>query len=418
MKSYFGRTVAIDASMCLYQFLVAVRQAGGHGSLTNSEGEVTSHLQGFFHRTIGFMELGIKPVYVFDGAPPSMKGGELAKRKARRAKAEEELKTATQQGDAEAVEKFTRRLVHVTKDQNEDVKTLLRLMGVPVIEAPCEAEAQCAELSKAGKVYAVATEDMDALTFGTTRQLRHMLASKAKKMDIAEIEVQAVLEGLDVTMEQFIDLCILMGCDYTSTIRGLGPKTALKQIRLHKNIETIIAKHKDPSKIPPDFNHVGARGLFVEPIVDDAKDVRIKFSSVDEAGLRKFMCVDKGFAEKTITNGINRLKNSKKTGSQNRLEGFFKVERTQIKAKPKAKTVKGKRGKKKVVEAPPKKLTLQDGFGGFFNSTATKKTKTKTETASPAAAAEKRKKPSATKKTSSAKKVKKVYKRPKLTRFG
>ena len=45
---------------------------------------------------------------------------------------------------------------------------------VPVVEAPCEAEAQCAELVKEGKAHAVGTEDMDALTFGSTKQLRNM----------------------------------------------------------------------------------------------------------------------------------------------------------------------------------------------------------------------------------------------------
>ena len=34
-------------------------------------------------------------------------------------------------------------------------------MGIPVIDAPGEAEAQCAELVRMGKAYASATEDMD-----------------------------------------------------------------------------------------------------------------------------------------------------------------------------------------------------------------------------------------------------------------
>ena len=58
-------------------------------------------------------------------------------------------------------------MVKVEKQHTEDVKRLLTLMGVPFITAPCEAEAQCAELVKKGKCYGVGTEDMDALTFGT-----------------------------------------------------------------------------------------------------------------------------------------------------------------------------------------------------------------------------------------------------------
>ena len=179
IKNFFGRKVAVDASMCIYQFLIAVRQEG-NGVLTNEEGETTSHLMGMFYRTIRLMENGIKPVYVFDGKPPDLKGGELAKRQERRAEAQESLEKATDAGDAENMDKFTRRLVKVTKEHGEECRRLLKLMGVPYVEAPCEAEAQCCALVKAGKVYAVGTEDMDALTFGGDVLLRHLTFSEAR----------------------------------------------------------------------------------------------------------------------------------------------------------------------------------------------------------------------------------------------
>jgi flap endonuclease-1 len=74
IKNLFGRKVAIDASMSIYQFLIAVRQKDGE-MLTNDAGETTSHLMGFFYRTIRIVENGIKPAYVFDGKPPEMKKG-------------------------------------------------------------------------------------------------------------------------------------------------------------------------------------------------------------------------------------------------------------------------------------------------------------------------------------------------------
>lgn len=72
-----------------------------------------------------------------------------------------------QEGDAEGVERYSKRTVRVTAQHVEECKRLLALMGVPVVEAPGEAEAQCAAMCRAGLVYGVATEDMDALTFGT-----------------------------------------------------------------------------------------------------------------------------------------------------------------------------------------------------------------------------------------------------------
>jgi len=74
IKTLFGRKVAIDASMSIYQFLIAVRQKDGE-MLTNDAGETTSHLMGFFYRTIRIVENGIKPAYVFDGKPPELKSG-------------------------------------------------------------------------------------------------------------------------------------------------------------------------------------------------------------------------------------------------------------------------------------------------------------------------------------------------------
>ncbi len=53
IENLTGRTVAIDASTCLYQFLVAIRiSENQHQNLTNEAGEVTSHLNGFFARFV------------------------------------------------------------------------------------------------------------------------------------------------------------------------------------------------------------------------------------------------------------------------------------------------------------------------------------------------------------------------------
>ncbi|EEB95149.1 hypothetical protein MPER_05929, partial [Moniliophthora perniciosa FA553] len=132
IKTLFGRKVAIDASMSIYQFLIAVRQRDGE-MLTNDAGETTSHLMGFFYRTIRIVENGIKPAYVFDGKPPELKKGVLSKRFARREEAKEEGEEAKEVGTAEDVDRFSRRTVKVTKQHNEECVRLLKLMGIPVI---------------------------------------------------------------------------------------------------------------------------------------------------------------------------------------------------------------------------------------------------------------------------------------------
>ncbi|CAL5418380.1 unnamed protein product [Camellia sinensis] len=150
--------------------------------LTNESGEVTSHLQGMFARTIRLLEAGLKPVYVFDGKPPHLKKQELAKRHSKRADATEDLNKALVTGNKEQIEKFSKRTV---------------------------------------KVYAVASEDMDSLTFGAPRFLCHLMDPSSKKVPVTEFEVSKVLEELNLTMDQFIDLCILSRCDYCDSIRDL-----------------------------------------------------------------------------------------------------------------------------------------------------------------------------------------------------
>lgn len=358
-ESYFGRKVAIDASMSIYQFLIVVGRVGTE-MLTNEAGEVTSHLQGMFNRTIRLLESGLKPVYVFDGKPPDMKKQELAKRYSKRADATDGLNDALESGNKEDVEKFSKRTVKVTSQHNDDCKKLLKLMGVPVVEAPSEAEAQCAALCKSGKVYAVASEDMDSLTFGAPRFLRHLMDPSSKKIPVMEFEIAKVLEELNLTMDQFIDLCILCGCDYCDSIRGIGGQTALKLIRQHGSIESILENiNKERYTIPEDWPYEDARCLFKEPLVFNGdEEPEIKWSPPDEEGLIAFLVNENGFNNDRVTKAIEKIKAAKNKSSQGRMESFFKptattsvpIKRKETPAKP----VKQSNNKKSKVGAKKK----------------------------------------------------------------
>ncbi|KAM1691481.1 hypothetical protein ACFXTN_030270 [Malus domestica] len=324
-ESYFGRKIAIDASMSIYQFLIVVGRTGTE-MLTNEAGEVTSHLQGMFSRTIRLLEAGIKPLYVFDGKPPELKKQELAKRYSKRADATDDLAAAVEDGNKEDIEKYSKRTVKVTKQHNDDCKRLLRLMGVPVVEAPSEAEAQCAVLCKSGKVYAVASEDMDSLTFGAPRFLRHLMDPSSRKIPVMEFDIAKVLEELNLTMDQFIDLCILSGCDYCDSIRGIGGQTALKLIRQHGSIENILENiNKERYQIPEEWPYQEARRLFKEPVaLSDEEQVEIKWTAPDEEGLIAFLVNENGFNSDRVAKAIEKIKAAKNKSSQGRLESFFK----------------------------------------------------------------------------------------------
>ena len=332
--------------MSIYSFLIAVRSNDGQ-QLMNESGETTSHIMGMFYRTLRMVDNGIKPLYVFDGAPPKLKSGELAKRVARKAEANESHEEAKETGTAEEVEKFARRTVRVTREHNDECKRLLKLMGVPYIVAPTEAEAQCAVLARAEKVYAAASEDMDTLCFDSPILLRHLTYSEQRKEPILEIHLDRVLQGLEMDrkqvrctktvlvlniadQQQFVDLCILLGCDYVDPIPKVGPQTALNLIREHGTLEKVVEYiEKDPKKkytLPSDWPYKDARELFFNPDVRpaDHPDCDFKWDAPDVEGLVNFLVTEKGFSEDRVRNAAARLTKNLKTAQQARLEGFFK----------------------------------------------------------------------------------------------
>ncbi|CAO3633000.1 unnamed protein product [Mucor hiemalis] len=306
--------------------MVAVRQQDG-GALQNEAGETTSHLMGMFYRTVRMVDNGIKPVYVFDGKPPVMKSGELAKRKERKEDAQKKLDEATETGNLEDINRFTKRTVKVTREHNDECKRLLKTMGIPYVEAPCEAEAQCAELAKSGKVFAAASEDMDTLTFKTPRMMRHLTFSEARKLPIDEIDLDKVLEGFGFDMTQFIDLCIMMGCDYTETIRSIGPKTAYNLISKHKTIEEVLKNltPKQKEGVPENWQFAEARALFTTPEVTPGSEIELNWEAPDVEACIQFMVKEKGFSEDRIRNGCEKLNRELKKATQTRVQDFFKV---------------------------------------------------------------------------------------------
>lgn len=411
LSSLQGRKIAVDASMAIYQFLIAVRSGGPGGAammLTNADGETTSHIQGIFNRTIRFITEGIRPVYVFDGKPPQFKSHELVKRREKRQKAEEALKAAEESGDVEEQDKQNKRLVRAGTKENADCKKLLRLMGVPVIEAPCEAEAQAASLAEGGKVYATATEDMDALTFRTPIQIRKMTFANASKAEVQQISYSKAIAGLGITHEQFVDLCILLGCDYCDTIRGIGPKTALKLIREHKDIETILDKiDREKYVVPESYEpmearkrkleedqkrkakeadtddeddsaaaankgeekkededeeelipvYVEARRLFNHHEVLPNSEVDLKWTECQPEPLKKFLVDEMGFNPDRVQSSIEKLQKAHKSSTkpQARMDMFFKV-----KANPEADK---KRAAKRKAEKEAEKAAKKKGKG-------------------------------------------------------
>lgn len=319
LSYYSSKKIAIDASMSIYQFLIAVRADG----LTLGTGDATtSHLVGLFHRTIRMVELGIVPVYVFDGKAPEMKIKELGRRAERRETADREYREAEEAGDREKMEMYDKRKTKVSSEHVEDCKRLLGLMGIPIEVAPSEAEAHCALLCRTRHVYGVATEDMDALTFGAPVLLRNFNASQSKKLPIAEYSLPQVLEDLELTHGEFVDLCILLGCDYCDTIRGIGPKRALALIERHRSIENAV--QSEALETPADWRFGDARRIFQElPEAGMSRDFAISWDAIDREGILRFLVDERGFDASRVGRGVDKLLGLRRKSAQSTLDSFF-----------------------------------------------------------------------------------------------
>lgn len=316
---YSSKKIAIDASMSIYQFLIAVRS---DGSALGAGDSPTSHLVGLFYRTIRMVELGITPVYVFDGVPPEVKMNELRKRSERRASADREYREAEEAGNKELMEMYDKRKTKVTEVHVEECKRLLGLMGIPFETAPSEAEAYCALLCKKRVVYGVATEDMDALTFGSPVLLRNFSGSQSRKLPVVEYNLQQLLEGLSLEHHEFVDLCILLGCDYCETLKGIGPKKALGLVKKHGGIRQIL--ENEGLEAPEDWRYEDARKIFETlPKAGDAREFNISWGSIDRNGIVQFLVEEKGFDPERVRRGVDKLEGSRKKGVQGRLDSFL-----------------------------------------------------------------------------------------------
>lgn len=320
LSYYHGKKIAIDAPMSIYQFLIAIR---ADGETLGAEKKTTSHLVGMFYRTISIIESGINPLFIFDGASPEVKINEILKRRDKREEALEKYNEAKEEGDREKMTMYDKRKTKITTEHIEDCRKLLELMGVPSIVAPSEAEAYCSFLASEGIVDAVATEDMDALAFGAPVLLRNVTASRSKKLPIQEYKLEKILKDLEMTQKEFVDLCILLGCDFCETIKGVGPKTALNLIKEFGSIEEII-KNRKKCEIPQGFNYQSARLVFQNLAIGDVVSIgEIRWDSICRDSIKNFLVGEHGFNEERVEKGVQRLLASKKTKGQATLDSFF-----------------------------------------------------------------------------------------------
>ncbi len=325
-----GKVLAVDSMNILYQFLTTIRQADG-SALTNSKGEVTSHLIGLFNRTTSLMEEGVKLVFVFDGKAPELKEITRQKRKAIKEEASLLLKQAEEAGDVEGMRKYASRTVRLTSEMIEDAKKLVGLLGLPVVQAPSEGEAQTAYMSARGDVYAAVSQDYDNLIFGCSLLVKNLSIAGRKKRagkfayDTIKPEILSLEENLSelgLDRDQLIVLAILVGTDYNPAgIKGIGPKKGLKLLeKFDHDFDAVFAEVNWEESYP----EVSWKEIFSVikdmPVTDEYS---LDWGDVDVDGLYSFLIEEKEFSEGRVKSKVGKLLEKLKKGKQKGLGEFF-----------------------------------------------------------------------------------------------
>lgn len=324
-----NKILVVDAPMWLYQFLSSIRQRDG-SLLTDSKGNVTSHLMGLMSRVSNLTQQNIKLAFVFDGEPPKLKHMTLERRKEIKIEAQKKFEKAKEKADEELMKKYAARTSRLTDDMIEEAKKLVEAFGLPVIEAPSEAEAQASLIVKNGDAFAIATNDADALLFEAPRIVRNVnMAGKKKKANKLSFEtinpdliiLEDNLKHLGISQEQLIALAMLIGTDYNmGGVKGVGPKNALKLVKKHENnFDALFKEAKWNEHF--EFSWEEIFDLIKNIPVD--KNYKLEWKNTDEDKIMKLLVDEHDFSEERVRSQIEGLVKVKDKRSQKGLGEFL-----------------------------------------------------------------------------------------------
>jgi flap endonuclease-1 len=324
-------TLCVDAFNTLYQFLSTIRQQDGTPLMDNNK-KITSHLSGLFYRNLNLLNERIKLIYVFDGFAPNLKARTHKKRQEIRDLAREKYEDAKAEEDVMGMKKYSSQLIRLDDDMIRESKELLKAMGIAVISAPSEGEAEAAYLSRVkSNIYASVSQDYDSLLFGAPKLIRNLTISRKRKtyngyVEIKPeiIELEKVLNYLEINLDQLICLGILVGTDYNPKgIPGIGQKKALEIVKKYKQPVLIFQSVEEQIMSlsgEQQFDWKEIFELFRKP---DVSNFEIDFNKIDEDKIREILIERHNFSEERVNKQIDKLKDIKEKSQQKGLNKWF-----------------------------------------------------------------------------------------------
>ena len=317
-----NKKIAIDTFNMLYQFLASIRQSDGN-PLTDSKGNVTSHLKGLFNRLIYFKKNNIKAIFVFDGVAPKLKEKERELRREKKIEADKKYKEAVDMGLMEEARKYASGTTKLETFMIEEAKEIIKAFGFPIVDAPSEGEAQAAYMAKQGDLFAAASQDFDSLLFGAQYLIRNVSVSAKRKVagtsqykdvSIEYYDLNKILDTLHISQEELIHVAIMCGTDFNpGGIKGIGPKKALKLIKEYRGREDELYKTLDWHSY---FTHTWVEVYNIFHKMPVNKEYELEFSEMKRDSIKEIL-VKKDFSEDMIERQLKGVKNVKT------LDSFF-----------------------------------------------------------------------------------------------
>ncbi len=230
-----GMTLAVDTNLYLYKYLYGKK----------------NHINGIFFMINKLKKFNITPIFVFDGKPPEEKMNKILERRFAKGKLQKrleilktELLNVSLDSDKKEIEEkiqnIEKRILYVDREVIDKTIQLFNLMGIAYIQADCEAEQYCSKLSRLGLVQGVISEDTDTIACGSKLVIREF---SNKDDNVICYNLDEILYELDINYKSFIHLCILLGNDYNTRVKGYTVEQLYNLIKSHRTIDNLISKN-------------------------------------------------------------------------------------------------------------------------------------------------------------------------------
>ena len=315
-----GKTMAIDGPniiFSLFSFSYKNQQFDLTNTMTDRTQRVISHLYGLLYRVNFFYHKKILPLFCFDGRVSDLKRMITKDQLQDFRVTRQWYQEAMAQGNLKRAREIALGKEFLWSNIIDESKQLLNALGVPYIDSPASAESQCAYLVNSQIVQYANSQDFDSLLFGCPRTIQNLSKSLKRKVQGKWIytkvtpylvDLHSILQTLQLDQFQLVDLALLIGTDYNSGVKNIGPKTALFLIKKYHSLEEFMRSEKQKY----DFSHLTqeiidrVRKIFLFPDVLETIG-SLQWELPNKGKVIELLCEDHRLNKERVENNLKKV---------------------------------------------------------------------------------------------------------------